>query len=1017
MIIPASSLLPGGAVAADSARGTYNHPSERLTGFWNKSSWWQDAANYCAVHRHRPHDLLPFKIHMRRQSRVWAFLIMQIALALIGGFHLACAIETGEASNSLANVEEEKSNENQATASTSSTTSENSISGSDVTTTTASMATENVAGSWFTETLDSEHVADDVVHNNVDLYDSNNDNDFEERMNATYQKAGNDGYILRSVQSLYDLLFSSTVNSTHKNNVLFALLYSDSCLLQQHQQEHSSNSTTAMFRAWEKAAEILESESATLATSGNNATRIKPKLPPPLLATMELDSFKLFLQQQEQQQLTMILDPKSKLETLPAIAIVVGNGKEVRLWNVIEDYQYDFPYSIVVDGEGRSSSHRKHGQRRRTLQHRLLHDSFQIVKLYWHYYSRLVMGSVVTTTGEPPQAMTRDNQAHTHNDDSALVATPSIPLHFDSLDQVQYFVCTHFDRLFLSVPYKPLPLVGTYKDHERRQSLLDGASHDDFVVFLQCQNHDQRSSVDDAKRVETLYRTFQQLSHAMFPRQDLLHVSVSDCSKQEEGGMPDGSVFVWRYSGHISPSSGQSAQICRVASSHQWLAQASREVERKNDLKHFHLVHATPSLLWYDRRLTAPIMLDHDVQALLFVSMHPFPPDFDEQEEEARQVSLVRHFGSLCEEWRHDQKNSDEIGQFNDQREMVCVIVPSTETRLLSTFGVDIWSPLDQHLMDYMEAMASGDVDTDLLRTPRVLPQLVLLDRRHRRHEHDKSFGSPVRLYRLSEPTDESISDFLQDFWHNRLTPEIKTSSLARAASGQEDAIADEPTINLYGVHKLTGRYWWNIMKKSANTGSRLSSDGMQKRAYKHALILFVSPTCGHCQRIMVMFNQLSAVLGQAPGWRDLLTLFFLDVSTDEIPTVNPIRWLPDLLYVGTKPIANMTSPTAASPVAAGAASQDNIGAGMGVDEEASPTVNTSSFDSEEGTLRQIHFNDHYSNNASNQHKHKQRRLALLGEITHYANMLEWLIQVMELEDEDEWKTLLANLQHQLASS
>ena len=71
-------------------------------------------------------------------------------------------------------------------------------------------------------------------------------------------------------------------------------------------------------------------------------------------------------------------------------------------------------------------------------------------------------------------------------------------------------------------------------------------------------------------------------------------------------------------------------------------------------------------------------------------------------------------------------------------------------------------------------------------------------------------------------------------------------------------------------------------------------------------LILFVSPTCGHCKRLLSIFNRISQILFQqaaGSGWDSLMGLYTLDVSTEDTTLADLdihflIRWLPEIVYL-----------------------------------------------------------------------------------------------------------------------
>jgi hypothetical protein len=65
----------------------------------------------------------------------------------------------------------------------------------------------------------------------------------------------------------------------------------------------------------------------------------------------------------------------------------------------------------------------------------------------------------------------------------------------------------------------------------------------------------------------------------------------------------------------------------------------------------------------------------------------------------------------------------------------------------------------------------------------------------------------------------------------------------------------------------------------------------------KHGIVLAVSRTCGHCQRLLAIWTRLEGLL-QELHWTDDLPLYVIDVTKTDI--VHPL-WLPTLYYNGVE--------------------------------------------------------------------------------------------------------------------
>lgn len=476
-----------------------------------------------------------------------------------------------------------------------------------------------------------------------------------------------------------------------------------------------------------------------------------------------------------------------------------------------------------------------------------------------HYYIRLVLA----TSGIDYT----DDMAH------------AMPPKFDSLAQVQVMLAKH-DILPLRHPI-PHPLPPSLSEPERQYvqymlreeqpseyvqdetndnknaseeanststTIPQYALPDDSVIFVQrrqCRELTSTSTPDqnnEHPHVPDSYGLFDQMSRAISNRRDRFFAIVEDCGGSPDVDHVDGTVLVYSVPYDWDYATRDFIQEL-----------VPHMIRDDNDKLVWQITRwSTPSLLWFDRETTAPIVfgLEQKLHAILVVNTH-----FTSQAEvtnESLEAALftrtvVRHFRRVC----------------RARREWACVVLPSTETRVLNTLGVDIWTPLD---VQAMEGSSSFD------NRHRLLPVLVLTDQRTK----GKTFTHMLDHPTLRVDPNAAILKFFDDFHHNRLKRRVKSDPRG-------------PRTNDAGVRILT-----------ADSYSELDN-------VPHALLLLVSPTCGHCKRTNVLWNRLSALL-QSIQW-DWVSLFRLDVTVNEVPTAITPKWLPDMYYYSNQTYVRLTFP------------------------------------------------------------------------------------------------------------
>jgi len=485
------------------------------------------------------------------------------------------------------------------------------------------------------------------------------------------------------------------------------------------------------------------------------------------------------------------------------------------------------------------------------------HDIFRTVL---HYYVRLVL----STGGMENESGTQGDYVHLK------------PRQYDHIRDVQEFIWRHAATL---LPFAHLPqgmnrmaysasTVGVSQQQLDQQVdylhwLLEEEVHDsdDFVVAVQCRSKNDSQATSTPR---TLYERFDQMSRALSNRRDRFFAVALDCHQDggagNQGEVEDGSLMIWRLPGDFfhrrSPPSVVTGDW-RSTPYARWYHPDA------NVLMEFLTKTCTPSVMVLDRQATAPIAfaLYRHVHFIMVVETRTLQLTTDAEKKQTRNAVLM--FRRACR--RHQRQSLSRREPLD--LDMVCLIVPSTETRVLMSLGVELWesqntndpSPADQ------------------------LPMLIITDRRQ----------AGTRRYYLDDLG--GVEDFIKRFWSGQLEPDVKSDPRG-------------PRTNAAGVRILTADslqhelfYQNQRQPRRHNTGDIQANAAVGQQ--HHAMIVFVSPTCGHCKRILVLWNRLAEFLSTI-GWdKSLIKLYRMDVTTNELTFHNlTVRWLPDLYYVPPPP-------------------------------------------------------------------------------------------------------------------
>lgn len=422
------------------------------------------------------------------------------------------------------------------------------------------------------------------------------------------------------------------------------------------------------------------------------------------------------------------------------------------------------------------------------------------------------------------------------------------PKRFQNTQECFEFLQAHSEHYIHETSVKPaLPPTLTEEEFEYVDWLMDDEQGEDFVVFVQC-----RLLVENDKDpLPEMYKAYNLIVDSSPSIRNRLFFSVTECKV-------DGSVSAYLLNRNLF------AQTSKMPLDHATRIEMVATPESTvRDLTTAMVRTLTPSLLWFDRQSTAPIAFPRyrKLHATLFVDLHNVPAKGENGEmpdSMIAQRNIVQQFRRICRE--HRQLNVDM------ERDLVCLVVPSIEHRVLSTFGIDIWSPLDAKA-----AKLTDDSES------RVIPSLLITDGRS-----VAGLNRYLLEYEDLTASESAMEDFFDKFWDDELQPQIKSSSW------DVDVVTNQA-----GVQILT----------SATAEATVAAP---EAALHHSLIMFTTGTCGHCKRFAVVFDEVSELLRDI-GWSAFIDLYRFDLDTDEIPVSwnLTVPWVPEVFYL---PPANKTN-------------------------------------------------------------------------------------------------------------
>jgi hypothetical protein len=386
----------------------------------------------------------------------------------------------------------------------------------------------------------------------------------------------------------------------------------------------------------------------------------------------------------------------------------------------------------------------------------------------------------------------------------------SLTIRVESIPHIERIVSQQ--QILQHIPTPLDPLLSDAEMEWVRFLLNENDNLDPLFVICQCRHGDSPSPLPSS------YAEFDQVASVLSLRRDVLFCVLTHCDTA-------GTVSVHA----VVEDEDWTLQLLEESTS--WWEGSNTALP---SISNFITQTLLPNVLWLDRQATAPIAFapQYKLHAVLFI-------DFHSMDLKENMRATIQDFREECRRYKKD----------HSQR-IVCLVVPSTDTRVLTTFGIDMWTRLDDK---------AGRKTKEDARS--ALPSLLITDQRA---------GVGIQRYYLDPPFEHSkMETFFREFALGQTPLEMKS---ARHVNGS----------NAHNVQLLTAQTLQSFVDRG-----------------KHTLVLLYAPACGHCKRFNHVWNDLGDLIAHLE-WDDKLELARLDVGSNEffIPGM-AVHLLPDIFYFG----------------------------------------------------------------------------------------------------------------------
>jgi hypothetical protein len=234
----------------------------------------------------------------------------------------------------------------------------------------------------------------------------------------------------------------------------------------------------------------------------------------------------------------------------------------------------------------------------------------------------------------------------------------SLTIQVESLPHIERIVSQQ--QILQHIPTPLDPLLSDAEMEWVRFLLNEDDNLDPLFVICQCR---RRADSPLPLLLTSSYADFDQVASVLSLRRDVLFCVLTDCDTA-------GTISV------DTVVEDKDWTLQRLEESTYWWEGPKTALA---SMSNYITQTLLPNVLWLDRQATAPIAFapQYKLHAVLFIDFHSM-----DLKESMR--ATIQDFREECRRYKKD----------HSQR-IVCLVVPSTDTRVLTTFGIDMWTRLD----------------------------------------------------------------------------------------------------------------------------------------------------------------------------------------------------------------------------------------------------------------------------------------------------------------------------------